>query len=325
MANLTKIDVSFTNFNEAQLIIGNNDINIKIFERSFNVSILTRGDEILVDSQDELVLNKVTEVFKALKLIISKGVNINVRDVTYLCNMANENELESATEIYSKRKQIVRTVNGKILYSKSLQQNRYLDAINKNDLVFGVGPAGTGKTYVAVINAVAKLKSNEINKLILTRPAVEAGESLGFLPGDLKEKVDPYLQPLYDALYDVLGKESTEILLEKNVIEIAPLAYMRGRTLDNAYIILDEAQNTTEKQMKMFLTRLGLNSKMVITGDITQIDLPGREKSGLIVASKLLEKVTGVEVIKFTNLDVIRHPLVQQILREYEKYENGNN
>ncbi|QVK20274.1 PhoH family protein [Mycoplasmatota bacterium] len=321
--NLTKLNVNFANFNEAQLIIGNNDKNIKTFERFFAVDILTRGDEIFVDTTDENIINQITEVLKALKLIISKDISINLRDITYLCNMVKENDLDKAIEVYSKRYQIVRTHMGKTLYSKSIQQNRYLDAINNSDLVFGIGPAGTGKTYVAVINAIAKLKKNGISKIILTRPAVEAGESLGFLPGDLKEKVDPYLQPLYDALHDVLGKENVELLIEKGVIEIAPLAYMRGRTLDNAYIILDEAQNTTGKQMKMFLTRLGLNSKMIITGDVTQIDLPGNEKSGLIIASKLLESVNGIEVVHFSKVDVIRHPLVQEILRKYEKYENN--
>ncbi len=320
--NLTKLDVSFANFNEAQLIIGNNDNNIKTFERFFDVEILTRGDDILVGPTDEETMEQITEVFKALKLIISKDISINLRDIIYLCNMAKEGELEKAVEVYSKRYKIVRTYNGKVLYSKSLQQNRYLESINSSDLVFAIGPAGTGKTYVAVINAIAKLKNNEINKIILTRPAVEAGESLGFLPGDLKEKVDPYLQPLYDALHDCLGKENVEMLLEKGVIEIAPLAYMRGRTLDNAYIILDEAQNTTGKQMKMFLTRLGMNSKMIITGDVTQIDLPGKEESGLIIASKLLESVIGIEVVRFSKIDVIRHPLVQEIIRKYEKYEN---
>ncbi|XMB66486.1 PhoH family protein [Mycoplasmatota bacterium zrk1] len=321
--NLTKLNVNFANFNEAQLIIGNNDKNIKTFEQFFAVDILTRGDEIFVDTTDDNIINQITEVLKALKLIISKDISINLRDITYLCNMVKENDLDKAIEVYSKRYQIVRTHMGKTLYSKSIQQNRYLDAINNSDLVFGIGPAGTGKTYVAVINAIAKLKKNGVSKIILTRPAVEAGESLGFLPGDLKEKVDPYLQPLYDALHDVLGKENVELLIEKGVIEIAPLAYMRGRTLDNAYIILDEAQNTTGKQMKMFLTRLGLNSKMIITGDVTQIDLPGNEKSGLIIASKLLESVNGIEVVHFSKVDVIRHPLVQEILRKYEKYENN--
>jgi phosphate starvation-inducible PhoH-like protein len=206
-----------------------------------------------------------------------------------------------------------------------LNQKHYINAINKNDLVFGIGPAGTGKTYVAVMNAVSKLKDGSIKKIILTRPAVEAGESLGFLPGDLKEKVDPYLRPLYDALYEALGSKQTEELIEKGTIEIAPLAYMRGRTLENAYVILDEAQNTTTNQMKLFLTRLGFNSKMVVTGDITQIDLPRKTGSGLVQAVDLLKQVDGIDIIAFERVDVIRHPLVQKVLERYENYENKYN
>ena len=217
---------------------------------------------------------------------------------------------------------ITKTVSGKPIHAKTLNQLNYLKAINTNDLVFGYGPAGTGKTYVAVVNAVAKLKSGGIKKIILTRPAVEAGESLGFLPGDLKEKVDPYLRPLYDALYEVLGKTQTEDLIEKGIIEIAPLAYMRGRTLENAYVILDEAQNTTINQMKLFLTRLGFNSKMIVTGDITQIDLPTKIESGLVNAIKLLKGVAGIKIIAFERVDIIRHPLVQKVLARYEKNES---
>lgn len=319
---LNKLNVRFSNFNEAQTIVGQNDSFIKIIERIFNTNITTRGEDILVSSENKVVLSQIESIFSALKDIHSKDISISDRDVTYLSNMSLNGEISNAVSLYSKRVPIVRTYKGKTLYAKSLQQINYIKTIDKNDLVFVTGPAGTGKTYVAVLYGLDKLKNNEISKIILTRPAVEAGESLGFLPGDLKEKVDPYLQPLYDALYDVLGKETVEGMLEKGVIEIAPLAYMRGRTLDNAYIILDEAQNTTEKQIKMFLTRLGHNSKMIVTGDTTQIDLPGKTKSGLIVSANLLKNIKGIGTIEFSRIDVIRHPLVQEILKKYEEYED---
>jgi len=323
--NLSKLNTKSSNMSEAQQLIGNNDKNIKTLEKLFHVQLIFKGDEFFVGTEDEKILNMITDVINAMKQIISRNINITSRDVTYLANMVREGKLDEALDIYFNRKEIITTFSGKTIYAKSIIQRLYLKAINENDLVFGIGPAGTGKTFVAVIHAVQKLKTQEIKKIILTRPAVEAGESLGFLPGDLKEKVDPYLQPLYDALYEALGQKNVETFLDKGIIEIAPLAYMRGRTLDNAYVILDEAQNTTEKQMKMFLTRLGMNSKMIITGDITQIDLPGKEKSGLVVAAKLLKDVNGIELIKFSKVDVIRHPLVQEILRKYEKYENGQN
>lgn len=322
---LNKLNVKFANFNEAQVLVGQNDSFLKIIERIFEVQISTRGEEILVSAENDKVLSQIESVFSALKDIYSKDISITDRDVTYLCNMAMDGKIHHALSLYSKRVPIVRTFKGKTLYAKSLQQINYLKSIDNNDLVFATGPAGTGKTYVAVIHGLNKLKQNEISKIILTRPAVEAGESLGFLPGDLKEKVDPYLQPLYDALYDVLGKETVENMLEKGIIEIAPLAYMRGRTLENAYIILDEAQNTTEKQMKMFLTRLGHNSKMIVTGDTSQIDLPGKSKSGLIVSANLLKDIKGIGNIRFDRVDVIRHPLVQEILRKYEEYEDDRN
>ncbi|MCK5762410.1 MAG: PhoH family protein, partial [Candidatus Izimaplasma sp.] len=235
---------------------------------------------------------------------------------------AKKREKEEIVDIYINRLFITKTFSGKPIYAKTINQANYIKAINSNDLVFSIGPAGTGKTYVAVVNALSKLRDGDIKKIILTRPAVEAGENLGFLPGDLKEKVDPYLRPLYDALYEVLGKKQIEDLIEKGVIEIAPLAYMRGRTLENAYVILDEAQNTTYNQMKLFLTRLGFDSKMVVTGDITQIDLPKRVESGLVNSIKLLDGVKGIKIIRFERIDVIRHPLVQKVLEKYEEYES---
>ena len=248
--------------------------------------------------------------------LVSKGVSITRRDVVYALKLAKEDKLSRINELYSVR--ITKTASGKMIYPKTIGQKEYYFALKNNDVVFGIGPAGTGKTYLAVVFAVDALKNNIVKKIILTRPAVEAGENLGFLPGDLKEKVDPYLRPLYDALHDMLGVEQTERYIEKGVIEIAPLAYMRGRTLEDAYVILDEAQNTTDNQMKMFLTRLGFNSKMIITGDITQIDLPRGMESGLVKALKILNEVKGVSFIHLSAMDVVRHPVVQRIIERYD-------
>ena len=257
-------------------------------------------------------------IFSLLKLIVS-GVSISRRDVVYAQKLVEKDKLDQLSELYHIK--IARTYNGKLIYPKTLGQKSYYYALKNNDVVFGIGPAGTGKTYLAVVFAVAALKNNEVKKIILTRPAVEAGESLGFFPGDLKEKVDPYLRPLYDALHDMLGVEQTEKLIEKGVIEIAPLAYMRGRTLEDAYVILDEAQNTTDNQMKMFLTRLGFRSKMIVTGDISQIDLPRNTTSGLVRALDILEGVKGISFIHLSAMDVVRHPVVQRIIERYD----GNN
>ncbi|MBQ9986914.1 MAG: PhoH family protein, partial [Erysipelotrichales bacterium] len=234
--------------------------------------------------------------------------------------MADRMEDERVDRIYESA--LAKNIAGKLIYPKTYGQKQYVSALMNHDIVFGVGPAGTGKTYLAVVYAVSLLKKNEIRRIVLTRPAVEAGESLGFLPGDLKEKVDPYLRPLYDALYEMLGEETTTKMIEKGTIEIAPLAYMRGRTLNGAFIILDEAQNTTKSQMKMFLTRLGFNSKMVITGDISQIDLPSGKQSGLVEAIKILNDIDDIKVCRFTTEDVVRHPLVSKIIRAYERNEN---
>ncbi|HBQ43889.1 MAG TPA: phosphate starvation-inducible protein PhoH, partial [Lactobacillus acetotolerans] len=217
------------------------------------------------------------------------------------------------------KKILIRDAKGKPIRVKNMGQKRYVEAIQKSDVVFGIGPAGTGKTFLAVVCAISAFKKGEVSRIILTRPAVEAGESLGFLPGDLKEKVDPYLRPIYDSLYAILGKSTTERLMERGVIEVAPLAYMRGRTLDDAFVILDEAQNTTDAQMKMFLTRLGFNSKMIVNGDITQVDLPGRQHSGLIDARRILRNIDQIKFVKFTSNDVVRHPVVAKIINAYEK------
>ena len=307
-------------YNIEQLVnlSGVKDENLEVLEDHFQVEISLRGDEMsIVGSQQQNEKTKKV-IYSLLKLIVS-GVSISRRDVIYAQKLVEKDKLDQLSELYHIK--IARTYNGKLIYPKTLGQKSYYYALKNNDVVFGIGPAGTGKTYLAVVFAVAALKNNEVKKIILTRPAVEAGENLGFLPGDLKEKVDPYLRPLYDALYDMLGVEQTEKLMEKGVIEIAPLAYMRGRTLEDAYVILDEAQNTTDNQMKMFLTRLGFRSKMIITGDISQIDLPRNTTSGLIRALDILEGVKGVSFIHLSAMDVVRHPVVQRIIERYD----GNN
>ncbi|MFZ7945442.1 PhoH family protein [Neobacillus sp. 19] len=316
---LTTINVQLENPTEAINLLGNSDQNLKMIEQELGVSIITRGESVSL-SGDENNVVIAGQILDRLLYVIRKGINISQRDVLYAIQMAQKGTLDYFVNLYDE--EIGRNAKGKTIRIKTLGQRQYVMAIKKNDLVFGIGPAGTGKTYLAVVMAVNALKSGQVNKIILTRPAVEAGESLGFLPGDLKEKVDPYLRPLYDALNDVLGAEHTQRLIERGTIEIAPLAYMRGRTLDDAFVILDEAQNTTDKQMKMFLTRLGFGSKMVITGDRTQIDLPKGAKSGLIAAEEILQNVNGISFIFLEQSDVVRHPLVGRIIAAYEKKAN---
>ena len=313
---LTTINVQLENPAEAVNLLGNSDQNLKMIEQELGVSIITRGESLSL-SGDEDRVNIAGQILDRLIFVIRRGINIGQRDVLYAIQMAQKGTLDYFVNLYNE--EIGKNVKGKTIRIKTLGQRQYVMAIKKNDLVFGIGPAGTGKTYLAVVMAVNALRNGQVNKIILTRPAVEAGESLGFLPGDLKEKVDPYLRPLYDALHDVLGAEHTQRLIERGTIEIAPLAYMRGRTLDDAFVILDEAQNTTDKQMKMFLTRLGFGSKMVITGDQTQIDLPRGAKSGLIMAEGILQNVNGISFIFLEQSDVVRHPLVGRIIEAYEK------
>lgn len=316
---LKTINVQLENPNEAIVLLGNSDAHIKLIEQELNVSIITRGESVFVSGemkQVEIVGNVLTKLLQ----VIRKGINISQRDVMYALQMANKGTLEYFSDLYSE--EITRNAKGKAIRVKTIGQSQYVRAIRKNDLVFGIGPAGTGKTYLAVVMAVTALKNGQVKRIILTRPAVEAGESLGFLPGDLKEKVDPYLRPLYDALHDILGTEHTQRLIERGTIEIAPLAYMRGRTLDDAFVILDEAQNTTYAQMKMFLTRLGFGSKMVITGDKTQVDLPKGAKSGLIVGEEVLKGVKGISFIQLEESDVVRHPLVAKIIQAYGQHES---
>ncbi|TKC19954.1 PhoH family protein [Robertmurraya kyonggiensis] len=312
---LTTIKMQLENPNEAISLLGNSDANLKIIEDELRVSVVTRGETIYVSGNEEDV-ELVSRIIEKLLYVIRKGINISGRDVMYAVQMARKGTLEYFKDMYEE--EITKNAKGQSIRVKTLGQRQYIQAMKKNDLVFGIGPAGTGKTYLAVVMAITALKNSQVKRIILTRPAVEAGESLGFLPGDLKEKVDPYLRPLYDALHDILGVEHTGRLIDRGTIEIAPLAYMRGRTLDDAYVILDEAQNTTKAQMKMFLTRLGFGSKMIITGDKTQIDLPKGVQSGLIEAEKRLQGVNGIGVVYLEQSDVVRHPLVAKIIQAYE-------
>ncbi|TYR82368.1 PhoH family protein [Priestia megaterium] len=315
---LVTINVQLDDSNEAISLFGVQDVNLKRIEEEMNVSIISRGETVIVSGNIEDA-QKVEEMLRKLLNIIRKNITISERDVVYAIQLAKTNSLEFFEDVYEE--EIAKNVKGKSIRVKTLGQSRYVSAIKKHDLVFGIGPAGTGKTYLAVVMAVNALKNGFVKRIILTRPAVEAGESLGFLPGDLKEKVDPYLRPLYDALNDVLGAEHTQRLIERGVIEIAPLAYMRGRTLDDAFVILDEAQNTTLAQMKMFLTRLGFGSKMIITGDISQVDLPRGVRSGLEAVSKILQDVTGISFIYLDQSDVVRHPLVGRIIQAYDQFD----
>lgn len=301
-------------------LFGSFDENIKLVEKEFGVSVISRGSELKVTGEAEAVSRGVRAI-NGLLMLINKGETLSEQNVRYVMSLVgegNEDKLEQMTADC-----VCITTRGKPVKPKTLGQKKYIESIRTNTITFGVGPAGTGKTYLAVAMAVTAFRSKDVNRIILTRPAVEAGEKLGFLPGDLQQKVDPYLRPLYDALFDMLGAENFQKQQERGNIEVAPLAYMRGRTLDDSFIILDEAQNTTAEQMKMFLTRLGFNSKMVVTGDITQIDLPEGKRSGLVDAVKVLRGVEDICTVKFTEKDVVRHKLVQDIVRAYEKGEEA--
>lgn len=315
---LVEMNQQLENTNEAIALFGVNDAHLKVIERELNVSIVTRGETVHVSGAVETVA-LVEKILQQLLVVIRKSISISERDVAYAIQLAQQGKIAQFEELYEE--EIFKTAKGKSIRVKTMGQRRYIHAMKKNDIVFGIGPAGTGKTYLAVVMAVRALKQGYVKKIILTRPAVEAGENLGFLPGDLKEKVDPYLRPLYDALHDILGQEYTQRMMERGVIEIAPLAYMRGRTLDDSFVILDEAQNTTGAQIKMFLTRLGFSSKMVITGDPSQVDLPKGVKSGLSIAANILSGVSGLSFITLEQTDVVRHPLVQRIIEAYDKME----
>ncbi len=300
-------------------LVGINDANLKLLEETYDISIVENGNTIQL-SGDESTVASAVAVLNALDKVITDGIMISATDVISASKMAEKGTLEYFGELYNQV--LIRDSKKRPIRVKNMGQKRYVDAIRQYDVVFGMGPAGTGKTFLAVVMAISAFKKGEVSRIIVTRPAVEAGESLGFLPGDLKEKVDPYLRPIYDSLFTILGVETTSRLMDRGLIEVAPLAYMRGRTLDDAFVILDEAQNTTHAQMKMFLTRLGFNSKMVVNGDQTQIDLPGSARSGLLESEKILANVEQVKFIKFSFNDVVRHPVVAKIVKAYEEEEN---
>lgn len=301
-------------------LFGTLDTNINNIENAFSVTISNRDGAIKINGDNAGNVNMAVSAIEQLERISALSDSIDENSVNYVISMIKDEKQDELSAIYNDC--ICLTNKGKPIKAKTVGQQRYVDSIKKNTIVFGVGPAGTGKTFLAVAMAVTAFKQKQVSRIILTRPAVEAGEKLGFLPGDLQSKIDPYLRPLYDALEEMLGGESFHKHLDKGTIEIAPLAYMRGRTLDDAFIILDEAQNTTPEQMKMFLTRLGNNSKAIVTGDITQIDLPFLKKSGLVEAIGILNNIEGIDIFRFTHKDVVRHPLVQKIILAYEKKKN---
>jgi phosphate starvation-inducible PhoH-like protein len=310
--------IPFADASEALMLFGPHDAYLRLIEQQSSAKIVTRSGEIVITGEKDEV-GKLETLFRILLQLIRQGIALSERDITYAMHLVEQGEGEQLLNLFDQ--EVGRTIKGKVIRAKTLGQRHYLSAMKRNDIVFGIGPAGTGKTYLAVVMAVNALKAGRVKRIVLTRPAVEAGESLGFLPGDLQEKVDPYLRPLYDALYDMLGNEQVAKMMERGLIEVAPLAYMRGRTLEDCFIILDEAQNTTAEQMKMFLTRLGFGSKMVITGDITQIDLPKGKKSGLREAERILQNVPEVVFVRFQEGDVVRHSLVQKIIEAYARDE----
>lgn len=297
-------------------VFGSNERHLRMIEENLSVIIHARTERVQILGKDEENVEKARLTIQALLVLVGRGMVINTSDVVTAISMVNAETIDKFVALYEE--EIIKDHFGKSIRVKTLGQKTYVDSVKHHDVVFGIGPAGTGKTFLAVTLAVTALKRGQIKRIILTRPAVEAGESLGFLPGDLKEKVDPYLRPVYDALYQILGKEQTTRLMDREIIEIAPLAYMRGRTLDDAFVILDEAQNTTIMQMKMFLTRLGFNSKMIVNGDTSQIDLPKNVKSGLIDASEKLKNIKQIDFIHLSAKDVVRHPVVAEIINAYE-------
>ncbi len=310
--------ITIENTEQALTLFGSFDENIKMIEREYSVSIVSRGSELKILGDDEDV-SKAVRAINSLLVMINKGETLTDQNVRYVLSLVNEGHEDKLANMTNDA--ICISSKGRPIKPKTIGQRKYTEAIADNTITFGVGPAGTGKTYLAVAMAVTAFRAKEVNRIILTRPAVEAGEKLGFLPGDLQSKVDPYLRPLYDALFEMLGAENFQRYQELGRIEVAPLAYMRGRTLDDSFIILDEAQNTTPEQMKMFLTRLGFRSKMVVTGDITQIDLPDGKKSGLKTVLRILKDVDDISIIRFNQKDVVRHRLVQDIIKAYEKYD----
>ena len=311
------IDLSNYDVNAIQIFVGNQDAHLQVLHKAFKTDFILRDQQLMFNSEQ---FDEIQQVVSTCFDLIESKHKLNEQDVNYLCRLAKRHQLDRFD--LSHLQPIAKTKSGKLIYPKTLGQAILCDAFFHNDIIFASGVAGTGKTYLAVCYAVMQLKKEEVEKIILTRPAVEAGESLGFLPGDMKDKVDPYLRPLYDALYDMLGVETVERFMEKQVIEVAPLAFMRGRTLNKAVVILDEAQNTTQAQMKMFLTRMGQNAQMIINGDVTQIDLIRKEQSGLVQATQILKGIDRIAFVQMSADDVVRHPLVQKIIERYETIEN---
>ena len=311
------VEITLNHPDDVLSLFGTNERHLKLIEENLNVIIHARTERVQVLGDDEESVELARLTILALLVLVERGMLVNTSDVVAALTMAQDGSIDKFVALYEE--EIIKDNSGKPIRVKTLGQKVYVDSIKSHDVVFGIGPAGTGKTFLAVTLAVTALKRGQVKRIVLTRPAVEAGESLGFLPGDLKEKVDPYLRPVYDALYQILGKEQTTRLMEREIIEIAPLAYMRGRTLEDAFVILDEAQNTTIMQMKMFLTRLGFNSKMIVNGDMSQIDLPRRVKSGLIDAMEKLKGIKAIDFVHFSASDVVRHPVVADIINAYEK------
>ena len=311
------VEITLNHPDDVLSLFGTNERHLKLIEENLNVIIHARTERVQILGDDEESVELARLTIQALLVLVERGMLVNTSDVVAALTMAQDGSIDKFVALYEE--EIIKDNSGKPIRVKTLGQKVYVDSIKSHDVVFGIGPAGTGKTFLAVTLAVTALKRGQVKRIVLTRPAVEAGESLGFLPGDLKEKVDPYLRPVYDALYQILGKEQTTRLMEREIIEIAPLAYMRGRTLEDAFVILDEAQNTTIMQMKMFLTRLGFNSKMIVNGDMSQIDLPRRVKSGLVDAMEKLKEIKAIDFVHFSASDVVRHPVVADIINAYEK------
>lgn len=316
------IEITLQHPDDMMSLFGSNERHLKLIEENLDVIIHARTERVQVLGDSEEAVETARLTIEALLVLVNRGMTVNTSDVVTALSMAQNGSIDKFVALYEE--EIIKDSYGKPIRVKTLGQKIYVDSVKNHDVVFGIGPAGTGKTFLAVTLAVTALKRGQVKRIILTRPAVEAGESLGFLPGDLKEKVDPYLRPVYDALYQILGKEQTSRLMEREIIEIAPLAYMRGRTLDDAFVILDEAQNTTIMQMKMFLTRLGFNSKMIVNGDVSQIDLPKNVKSGLIDAVEKLRNIKKIDFIHLSARDVVRHPVVAEIINAYSDSESSH-
>ena len=311
------VEITLHHPDDVVALFGSNERHLRLIEENLGVIIHARTERVQILGDDEEAVEVARQALQALLVLVGRGMVVNTSDVVTALSMAQNGTIDKFVALYEE--EIIKDNSSKPIRVKTLGQKVYVDSVKHHDVVFGIGPAGTGKTFLAVTLAVIALKRGQVKRIILTRPAVEAGESLGFLPGDLKEKVDPYLRPVYDALFQILGKEQTTRLMEREIIEIAPLAYMRGRTLDDAFVILDEAQNTTIMQMKMFLTRLGFHSKMIVNGDISQIDLPRNVKSGLIDAIEKLQHIKQIDFVYLTAKDVVRHPVVAEIIQAYEQ------